>query len=215
MHATQTPNLVYALGWRLACQLFKYLGKPELYGLENIPSDGRAIVAANHVSYFDPFAIGACVGREIHFMARHDLFVSAVGRLLRAVNAFPVKRGEPDLGALRYALRILSEGNALLLFPEGTRSSDAEIHAARSGVGFLARRSGAPVVPVYVSGLSEVLPRDQRTVRRHQLRVLFGKPRQYGSEGDAKEIANDVVEALRELRAELEICEPSGRSQIF
>lgn len=215
MHATQTPNVVYALGWRVSCQLFKLVGRPELYRFERIPTDGRAIFAANHVSYFDPFIVGVCVGREIHFMARHNLFVPLVGSALRAVNAFPVKRGEADLGALRYALRVLSDERALLLFPEGTRSSDAEIHAARSGVGFLARRSGAPVVPIYVSGLDRILPRNQRAVHRNQLRVIVGEPRCYSRDDDTKEIANDVIEAIRELRSELETIPPSECSRLF
>jgi 1-acyl-sn-glycerol-3-phosphate acyltransferase len=214
MHATQTPHFVYALGFRATCQMLKLIGRPELYRFERIPTDGRMIFAANHVSYLDPFVIGVCVGREIHFMARHDLFVPILAPVLRAVNAFPVKRGEPDLGALRHALRVLSDGNALLLFPEGTRSSDAEIHAARSGVGFLARRSGAPVVPIYVNGLDRILARHQRTLRRDQLRVIFGEPRCYSRNDDTKAVANDVIEAIRALRSELETVSPSEYTRL-
>jgi len=215
LNGIETGNFIYALGWRLCCQVLKFLGRPELYRFERFPLRGPAIIAANHVSYLDPFVIGVCVMRELHFMARHDVFVPVLRPILRVLNAFPVRRGEPDLGSLKHALRILAQGNALLLFPEGTRTPDGEIHAAKRGVGFLARRSGAPVVPLYVSGMEHILGRHQRIPSRHQLRIIFGEPRRYPSDNDMTAIADDVVAAIRGLRSELATLTPSECTRLF
>lgn len=215
MHATETPNFLYAFGYRLTCQFLKWLGSPRLYRFERIPMKGPLLLVANHVSYIDPFVIGACVGREMHYMARHEIFVPWLMPFLRALHAVPVRRGEADLGALRRALRLLAEGNALLLFPEGTRTPDGEIHEAKGGVGFLACRSGVPVVPICTSGLEHILPRGQWYLRRHQLRLIAGEPRRYSLHNDFKAVAEDITHALRTARAELETLSLSEGKRLF
>lgn len=215
MHATETSNFLYAFGYRLTCQFLKWLGNPRLFRFERVPMKGPVLFVANHVSYIDPFVIGACVGREMYYMARQEIFVPWLMPFLRALHAVPVRRGEADLGALRKALRLLSEGNALLLFPEGTRTPDGEIHEAKSGVGFIARRSGVPVVPIYTSGLERILPRGQWRLRRAQLRLIAGEPRRYSLHEDSKAIAEDITHALRATRAELETLPPSEGRRLF
>jgi 1-acyl-sn-glycerol-3-phosphate acyltransferase len=116
-------------------------------GTEHVPRTGACVVGANHVSAWDPPVVGLSVPREIHFMAKKELFESWLPRrLFRAVRAFPVDRGSNDVGAVKEALRRLQSGHAVGVFFEGTRNVRGDA-AARQGAAFLAQRTGAPLVP--------------------------------------------------------------------
>jgi 1-acyl-sn-glycerol-3-phosphate acyltransferase len=139
-------------------------------GLQDLPVTGPYIVAANHISWFDPPAIEFALRVPIRYMAKRELFqVPVIGWLMRGIGNFPVRRGESDRRALETALRVLEAGQPLGFFPEGTRSKDARLHRAKPGIGFLARRSGAPIVPVAVAGTPlagiKVPPREDIVVR--------------------------------------------------
>ncbi|HRX86733.1 MAG TPA: lysophospholipid acyltransferase family protein, partial [Phycisphaerae bacterium] len=120
-------------------------------GVENVPVRGPAILACNHQSYLDPVLVGAFAKRTLHYMARDTLFRNSYfSRLIRSYNAFPVKRGETDVTAIKQSLRLLKEGKALLLFPEGTRTPNGTVQTMQAGAVALARRSKAPIIPVAV-----------------------------------------------------------------
>ena len=111
------------------------------------------LLVSNHVSVLDPPLVGGAAPRQLYFMAKEELFrIPLLGRLIRALNARPVRRDGSDTRALKAALRPLEEGHALLVFPEGTRGEEGRRARGKAGVGMLAVLSGAPVVPVYVSG---------------------------------------------------------------
>ena len=138
--------------------------------LQNLPARGPYIVAANHISWYDPPAIEFALAVPIRYMAKRELFaVPLIGFVLRASGNFPVRRGESDRRALETALRVLEAGEPLGFFPEGTRSKDGRLRRAKPGIAFLARRSGAPVVPVAVRGTPQaglrVPPRTDIVVR--------------------------------------------------
>lgn len=115
---------------------------------EMIPATGAAIIAANHLTTIDPFGVGQPTKRRVHFMAKKELFGSALSRwYMLSGNAFPVERGKMDLTAIKTALRILQGGQLLVIFPQGTRGGTD----AKGGASFLALKAKVPVIPVGIS----------------------------------------------------------------
>jgi 1-acyl-sn-glycerol-3-phosphate acyltransferase len=147
----------------------------EVRGREHIPPHGGLIVASNHISFWDPPLVGTAVVRELHFLAKEELFrVPVLGPLIRSLNAIPIRRGVADLSGLAKAMDVLRAGRALLMFPEGTRARDGELKAARPGVGMLAVATDACIVPAYISGSNEP---GKWLFRRVRVRVSFGPAR--------------------------------------
>ncbi|MDD4004024.1 MAG: lysophospholipid acyltransferase family protein [Elusimicrobiaceae bacterium] len=143
-------------------------------GLENIPQTGSVIIACNHFSDADPVALDITVlrVRPPRFVAKKELFsVPLLGRALRQVRAIPVDRYNPDgdLNALRSTINGLAKGDCMIIFPQGTRSKNGRIAEPKSGVGFIACRSGAQVVPARIRG-TERFPHPAR------LSLMFGEP---------------------------------------
>ncbi|MBR3928320.1 MAG: 1-acyl-sn-glycerol-3-phosphate acyltransferase [Clostridia bacterium] len=148
--------------------VFSQLVHPvKVTGGENMPLDGKAILCANHQSLQDPLVLATYVKRRMHFMAKKELFKNKLfGKVLSALGAFPVARGQNDLGAIRTAFKLLSEDEALGIFPEGTRFTDGEMHEAKNGVSMIALRTGAQVIPAYIIG-------NYKPFRK--MRVVIGK----------------------------------------
>ena len=146
-------------------------------GSENIPREGGVIVASNHVSFWDPPLVGAAILREVHFLAKEELFSTPLlGTLIRSVNAIPIRRGAADLSGLARAIDTLKRGGALLLFPEGSRMRDGELHPARPGLGMISVQADVPIVPCYISGSAH--PR-RWLLRRSRVRIWFGAVRDW------------------------------------
>jgi 1-acyl-sn-glycerol-3-phosphate acyltransferase len=148
---------------------------------ENVPMTGPVIFAPLHVSHLDPPAVACAMRRRTHFMAKEELFRNPIfGALIRALGAFPVRRGEGDSEAIRTSIRLLEGGEAVLLFPEGTRGTGERIQPINRGVAMLAKRTNAPIVPVGVKGTREALGRDSRgRRRRHLIEIAYGEPFTY------------------------------------
>lgn len=127
--------------------IFQLLFRAKTYGKENLPAEGPVILAANHMSNWDPPLLATFLPRPVSYMAKIELFEHPIfGAAIRRCHAFPVKRGAADRGAIKAAVNVLRQGRVLGLFPEGTRSKDGKLHKAEAGVGLLAAMSGAPVV---------------------------------------------------------------------
>ena len=147
----------------------------EVRGREHVPPTGGLIVASNHISFWDPPLVGTAAVRELHFLAKEELFrTPLLGPLIRAFNAIPIRRGVADLSGLTKAMEVLRAGRALLMFPEGTRARDGELKAARPGVGMLAVATDARIVPACISGSSRP---GRWLTHRGQVRVSFGPAR--------------------------------------
>jgi 1-acyl-sn-glycerol-3-phosphate acyltransferase len=146
------------------------------YQTRNIPLQGGFILASNHLSNVDPMLLGICSVRRINFMAKIELFKGFLGFVLSNVGSFPVKRGESDFGAMREALRRLKEGRVILIFVEGTRRINDEPTKAQAGAGFLAIKSGVPVVPVYLRGTDKVMAPGTKFFKRNPVSATFGEP---------------------------------------
>jgi len=126
-------------------------------GGENVPRQGALLVVANHLSLADPPLLGVCLGRRVAFMAKQELFRSRFSSyFIRLLGAFPVHRGRLDRKALRQASRLLARGQALVMFPEGTRSKDAELQPAFYGSALIAFRNGVPILPVGIAGTEKI-----------------------------------------------------------
>lgn len=163
-------NLVRVLFWFIFSVIFRW----RIVGIENIPAAGGAIVAANHISNWDPPVIGTAVNRPMHFMAKEELFRNAILRnIISKLGAFPVKRGAADRNAIRTAMSLLEAGNLVGLFPEGTRSKNGMLGEPEQGLAMIAIKTGAVVIPTAVIGTNKVFSSSCWLPR---FEVRFGKP---------------------------------------
>lgn len=144
---------LWRLGFPIVRALAAFLAPWRLEGAENIPRSGGYILVANHINWKDPPWIEFAFARAIRYMGKRELFeVPVVGYVLRAIGAFPVRRGEADRGALQNALAVVAAGQPLGFFPEGHRSESGQLIRARPGVAYVGQHAGAPMIPVAVSG---------------------------------------------------------------
>ena len=146
-------------------------------GRQNVPRTGALIVAPNHLSNIDPPLVGVGVGvRELHFLARHDLFegMKFFAWLIRNLNAIPLKKGKVSLEAFRGVIDILKRDEAVVIFPEGTRSRTGRLQEPQIGLGYLAMKSGARILPTYLEGTNERVI--DLVMRRRPLLVRFAQP---------------------------------------
>jgi 1-acyl-sn-glycerol-3-phosphate acyltransferase len=144
-------------------------------GREHIPAEGPVIFAANHRSFLDPFVIACMSRRPLYYVAKKELFVHPVTAwFLNALGAFPIDRGNADHDAMATAREILERGDAVLIFPEGTRVRPGTLGTPKRGVGRLALETGAPVVPVAVIGTEDI--RRGWRIRPHKVSIRAGAP---------------------------------------
>jgi len=170
-------------------------------GAEHVPSSGPVVLISNHLHLLDPPLVAACIKRRVHPMAKRELFETPlVGWVLWPYGAFPVRRFSADIGALRAARGYLRTGHVVLMFPEGTRSKDGQLHPALPGAAMVALLADAPVVPVAITGTEQIrVPGTLfRWMRRDRLRirVVFGEPFRLqieGSEARQAEEATDLI----------------------
>jgi cytidylate kinase len=156
----------------------------EVEGADNIPRHGGVIVAPNHRSLIDHPVIGAITSRQVWFMGKEELFRSKLAaKLLRALGAFPVRRGRPDRVSLQRCLELLSSGEVVGIYPEGTRRPDARFDEVEDGFAYIALKSGAPIVPIALSGTEAILPRGRKLPKFVKIRVVVGEPFRLGSVG--------------------------------
>ena len=187
--------------------LLKSLFKFQVFGTENLPSTGGALLISNHASFVDPVFVGAAVDRNLHYMARATLFrPKPIDWFLRSLNAFPVHLGVPDRKALRQARQLLDSGKLLLIFGEGTRTVDGTLGKAQAGVGLIAYRTTASVVPVFLGGALEVLPKGAKIPKPAKISVSFGRPLDmslYRKHKGSREIYTSIGEEVMKRIAEL------------
>jgi 1-acyl-sn-glycerol-3-phosphate acyltransferase len=166
---------LYTLCRWLAVPLFGGVYRCRANGAGNLPRSGPAIVITNHKANIDPVVCGMVFDRPLRYMAKKELFGNAaLRRLIESLGAFPIDRGAGDRAALSTSLDVLEQGEVLLMFPEGHRQRDDAVHEFLPGVGMIALRSGAPVVPMAMDGTQRMV-RDGRP-GLPALRILVGPP---------------------------------------
>jgi glycerol-3-phosphate dehydrogenase (NAD(P)+) len=160
---------------------------------QHIPAKGGVVLASNHRSFLDPFVIGCCLRRPIFFVAKQELFKRrSVGWFLNCLGAFPIRRGESDEEAMKTARTLLERGDAVVIFPEGTRIRKGSLGKAKRGVGRLALESGVPVVPIAVLGSERA--RRGYLVRPVKVKLRFGRPLTFPRvDAPSKNLANEVT----------------------
>lgn len=190
--------LVGALSWPILKGLFRLRSQ----GKENLPTDGGYVLAANHISNFDPWPLGVPIfpKRFLRFMAKSELYWWPLGRLITAGGGFPVRRGERDLEAMENAVELAKEGHAVAMFPHGTRQRKGLVKRyqpkAHTGAARIALEAGVPLVPAAISGTD-------RLSRFGPLRVRYGKPIPLDDLRD-KDQSLAAREATDRLMAEIE-----------
>jgi 1-acyl-sn-glycerol-3-phosphate acyltransferase len=173
------PVSYWLIVWFTRFCLLLYIKGPSVEGLENVPKTGGAILVSNHLNNADPCVIPAVLKRRVVTMAKKEMFRwPVISLLFRLFGAFPVDRQGADISALREAQHVVNDGLLLLMFPEGTRSRDCQLHHGFAGTALVAYRTGAPVIPVAITG-TETLPWPLLFVRFFigpRVTVRIGKP---------------------------------------
>jgi 1-acyl-sn-glycerol-3-phosphate acyltransferase len=189
------------------------LGRPKVAGEENVPASGPAILASNHLSFIDSLYLPLMIERPVVFPAKAEYFSAKgpLGRLwaayLRSTNQLEMDRGgaRAAQATLEAALEILRAGELFGFYPEGTRSPDGRLYRGRSGIGWLALNSGAPVIPVAMMGTRKMLPPGAPLPRPTKVEIRIGKPLEFGhlaGEPPARArrfVADEVMQAISEL----------------
>lgn len=144
------------------------------FGVRHVPAQGGVLLACNHQSFLDPVIATCALHREGSYMARDTLFGSGpFTGLIRYLNAYPVKRGMADLGAVKETLRRLRNGELITVFPEATRTPDGSILPMQPGAVAIARKAGVPIVPCLIDGAFEAWPRQQKLPSPSRIRVYY------------------------------------------
>jgi 1-acyl-sn-glycerol-3-phosphate acyltransferase len=205
---TREPDWVYTLVRVLSYPYCRLAFRLHARNLANVPAEGPVILAPNHFSAMDHWFVGILLSRRVRFMAKSQLFK---GRFLESIlphlGAFPVRRGQQDEEAITTALTILARSGVLVIYPEGGRSRSGSIaNTVRPGLGRLALDSGAPIVPVAVSGSERA--RNWRRLQFPSVTISYGEPMRFGrAPGAPRErhqaIADQVLAELRRLHDEL------------
>ena len=153
--------------------LFRYRSS----GLDNVQPNGGGLVLSNHQSQFDPVLVGLACDRRLNFLARKTLFRFPPFRwLINSLDAIPIDRDGTGLGGLKETLKRLKQQELVLIFPEGTRTSDGEVAPLKPGFVAIARRAAVPLYPVGVDGAFQAWPRTQKFPGRAIIHVVYGPP---------------------------------------
>lgn len=165
-------------GLRLVAQLLlTFLFRGRVFGTRHVPRTGGVLLVSNHQSFLDPVLATLAIPRECHYMARDTLFHHpTLRRVIEYLNAFPVKRGTADMGAIKETLRRLKAGKVVLTFPEATRTTDGRIGPMRAGVVLLARKARVPIVPTLILGAFESWPRTRKLPVPRPILVAYEEP---------------------------------------
>lgn len=192
----------------------RLLFRPWVKGLGNVPAEGAAILASNHLSVSDSVFMPAMLKRQVHFLAKRDYFTGAgpkgwiTRKFFEATNQLPMDRsgGEASLRSLDAGLEALREGRLLGIYPEGTRSPDGRLHRGKIGVAKLALASGAPVVPIAMIGTDQAQPIGRTLPRIRRIGMIFGEPLDFSDRAEGvtdarvlRAVTDEIMEAIRRL----------------
>jgi 1-acyl-sn-glycerol-3-phosphate acyltransferase len=187
--------------------------QPVVTGAAQVPRSGPVILAANHESFADEFFIPIGTRRQVFYFAKAEYFTTpglrgkAMAAFFRGMGQVPVERGDLRSAAavIDVGVRVLSEGKALGIFPEGTRSPDGKLYKFRTGVARLALRTGAPVIPVGLIGTRAVQPPGSHRWHRAPVEIHFGAPLHFGHLAAQERNARVLREVTDAIRAEIQV----------
>jgi 1-acyl-sn-glycerol-3-phosphate acyltransferase len=190
----------------------RILFRPQVEGLENIPGDGPAILASNHLSFSDSIFLPLVVKRHITFLAKAEYFTGTgikgffTRAFMKGVGQVPIDRSGGADAALNTALRVMGENELLGIYPEGTRSPDGRLYRGKTGVARMALVAGVPVIPVAMIGTREIQPAGQKIPNVRRVGIKIGTPldfsRYEGMENDRfvlRSMTDEIMYELMEL----------------
>ncbi len=208
--ADRDVGQLYDVAMKVVAPVFRKSWRIEVSGLDNIPSEGGAIICPNHTSVLDSFFIPVALPRRITYVGKAEYMDDWKTKyLFPALGMIPIDRsgGNASEAALAAAQRVLEKGELFGIYPEGTRSRTGKLHRGHTGPARLALRTGAPIIPVGISGAREVMPPDAKVPKlRMPVQVRFGRPinaHHYDDRGDdrlrLRQIIDEVMYEIREL----------------
>jgi 1-acyl-sn-glycerol-3-phosphate acyltransferase len=207
---TFVPDPRRTFGYNIARAIFEAIiwlwFRPQITGMENVPTQGPVILAPVHRSFAD-FSFAAFVTkRKIFFMAKDSLWKSRfLGWLLITLGAFPVHRESADRQAVRHAEEVLRRGESLVLFPEGTRQEGPVVGELLEGATFLAARTGAVIVPIGIGHTDEAMPKGRKIPKRMRIPVVVGEPLPPPARSERGRISRaGVRRATEDLQAQIQ-----------
>jgi 1-acyl-sn-glycerol-3-phosphate acyltransferase len=178
-------------------------------GMANVPRNGPVIFAANHVSFYDPPAIGACLDRRINYFARDTLFKGLFGKGLVEIGTIPVARENAEVKSLKAIFKSLKAGGAVAIYPEGTRSPDGQLMEPKPGAGMIACKSKATVIPTRLFGTYEVFGRSDKTPRvGGHIHIVYDRPMSTEEIDPGKDHPDRYLEASRRIMARIAALRP-------
>jgi 1-acyl-sn-glycerol-3-phosphate acyltransferase len=207
-------SVQYRASRLVAGPFLRLIARPDVSGAEHIPASGAAILASNHLSVVDSIFLPLMVERPVTFAAKSEYFTGTrwrdkiVGAYLRSTNQLSTDRAGARAAQvmLDAALDLLNRGELFGIYPEGTRSPDGRLYRGRTGVGYLALHSGAPVIPVAMVGTEKILPPGHRVPRPGKIAIRIGEPLTFaelrGQPAGARQrraVADEVVQAIQKL----------------
>ena len=205
-------NPVYFIGQSLTHAIYESLFSLRIIGYERLIQEGPCIIVANHQSFLDPPLIGGIYETPVHFLARKTLFDPVFMKYtLPLCQAIPIDQTKPDPGGILKVMRLLKEGGRIVIFPEGARSPDGEIHRAMPGIGLIiGKLASVPVQPIRISGAFECLPIHSSRLRFRPITVSIGNPipfspeerRARGRQGQLA-IGRKIMDAISSLPTEI------------
>lgn len=203
--------MLYKIGRFLLRLFYHNFCKLKYIDNDKIPKTGGIILASNHVSYHDPFVVGTVLKkRRINFMAKKELFEHKfMGKFITIMGAFPVERDKVDRKAIKKALNLLKNGEAVGMFPEGTRSTDGTVGKGKHGTAMISLMANVPIVPTAITGTLNAKIKSGIIPKYKQIIVKYGDPIYPDQfEGSRKEkmqkITDKVIESIRKLKEDLE-----------
>ncbi len=195
---------------RLIGTIFQNL---KVYNVTNVPLSGGVLLLSNHQSFVDPAFIASKLPRKLSFLARSGLFDPILfGWLIRQLNAFPVKQGKGDVGAMKQSIALLQQGKALLMFPEGQRTENGRMQEIAPGAALIVKRAKVPIVPVAIEGAFHVWPKHRIMPRTGKVRINFGKPVLL-HDLDSRSIVPEIDRHIRTLLDELHAIDAAERGR--
>ncbi len=203
----KTKELIYRLSHWIVWILSRLFFRVKCFGYENIPSKGGVLVVANHQSFLDPLVIGACIKRDAYYIGRADLFEknSLFAWILHTVHCIPIKRDGFTRQTFKIIKNLLEKGEVVLIFPEGTRSSDGKLQRGLPGVGLIIDdviKKGVKIIPARIFNSEQALGKGAKMVKFVPLEVKFGPPIAFGSinlqEEDHKERYQRLTDIVME-----------------
>ena len=175
----------------------------KVYGVHRLPQDGGVLVVSNHQSYLDPVLLAVRTRRPLSYMAKSELFGNkAFTWLIRSLGAFPVRQGAGDIRAMKEAIERVQEGDALAIFPEGSRSYDGQLLPIEPGVALVIRKAKVPVVPCVIDGAYNAWRKNAKLPRPAPIRVLYGRPMDLNGL-DREEVVHKIHDTLAQMLQQL------------